>query len=107
MPYVSFVRNIKKACSTAGYDSQFYAGHSLRAGGATDLFVARVPDHIIKKAGRWKSDAALYYRSESDVCNAVKQGFGLIAKEIRSERLSGGSDRANLNLSRYEPNSLF
>ena len=53
-----------------------YSGHSLRAGGATDLFVARTPYYLIKKAGRWKSDAAmLYYRCDEDVCKAVAAAF--------------------------------
>jgi hypothetical protein len=53
-----------------------YTGHSLRAGGATDLFVARVPYHIVKKAGRWKSDAALvYYRDDDDVVAAISKAF--------------------------------
>jgi hypothetical protein len=67
---------IKECCVMIGLDSSKYSGHSLRAGGATDLFVARVPYYIIKKMGRWKSDAAmLYYRCEEDVENAVKIAF--------------------------------
>ena len=57
-------------------DSTRYSGHSLRAGGATDLFVARVPYYIIKKMGRWKSDAAmLYYRDDEDIRDAVTEAF--------------------------------
>jgi hypothetical protein len=52
---------IKKCCASIGLDSTRYSGHSLRAGGATDLFVARVPHYIVKKMGRWKSDAAMLY----------------------------------------------
>ena len=66
---------IKNAVRRIGLDPKRFANHSLRAGGATDLFVARVPYSAIKKAGRWKSDAAmLYYRSEDDVQAAVKEG---------------------------------
>ena len=58
-----------------------YSGHSLRAGGATDLFVARVPYYLIKKMERWKSDAAMvYYRSEEDVCHAVSKAFSLLSR---------------------------
>jgi hypothetical protein len=43
------------------------SGHFLRSGGATGLFVERAPYPMIKKMGRWKSDAAmLYYRSTED-----------------------------------------
>ena len=48
----------------------------IESGGATDLFVARVPYHIIKKRGRWVSDAAMiYYRDDEDVVNAVFEAF--------------------------------
>jgi len=62
-----------------GLDSRFYSGHSPRAGGATDVFVGRVPYYIIKKAGRWVSDAAMiYYRDDEDVVNAVANCFDLV-----------------------------
>lgn len=38
-----------------------YTGHSCRAGGATDLFEARIPARLIQLAGRWKSSAYLIY----------------------------------------------
>ena len=45
------------------------------------MFVVRVPYFLIKKMGRWRSDAAmLYYRSEEDVCLAVAAAFGLMPK---------------------------
>lgn len=64
-----------------GLNPELYSGHSLRAGGATDLFVAKVPYPIIKKAGRWKSDAALlYYRDEEDVAQVVTKAFEMLGK---------------------------
>lgn len=67
---------IKKEVLAAGLDPKFYSGHSLRAGGATDLFLARVPYYLIKKMGRWKSDAAmLYHRDDEDMEEAVYQAF--------------------------------
>ena len=72
---------IKRRAVKAGLTPDSFSGHSLRAGGATDLFVARVPYFLIKKMGRWRSDAAmLYYRSEEDVCLAVAAAFGLMPK---------------------------
>lgn len=69
---------IKKAVASVGLDPRKYSGHSLRAGGATDLFVARVPYYIIKKKGRWVSDAAmLYYRDEEDIQEAVSKAFAM------------------------------
>jgi hypothetical protein len=60
-----------------GVEPRFYSGHSFRAGGATDLFVAQVPYPVIKKMGRWRSDAALkYHRDEFDVAAVVASAFG-------------------------------
>ena len=70
-------KSIPYLVSLVGLSPKEYSGHSFRAGGATDLFTARVPYNIIKKYGRWKSDAALkYYRDELDVANAVALAFG-------------------------------
>ena len=58
-------------------DPSKYSGHSMRAGGATDLFTMRVPYYIIKKMGRWLSDAALvYFRDDEDVILTVASAFG-------------------------------
>jgi hypothetical protein len=75
-------RRIKVAVAKLGLDPKRYSGHSMRAGGATDLFMARVPYFIIKRMGRWKSDAAmLYYRADEDVRRSVKRGFSKMARE--------------------------
>jgi integrase len=76
---------IKQAVVSIGLDPQRFSGHSLRSGGATDLFEARVAYHIIKKMGRWKSDAAMrYYRSDEDVvCSKSCQ----LSKELLPECL--------------------
>lgn len=58
-----------------------YSGHSLRAGGATDLFASRVPYGIIKRLGRWKGESFLiYYRDEADVNQAVFAAFDALAE---------------------------
>jgi hypothetical protein len=68
---------IKERISIIGLDPAGYSGHSFRAGGATDLFVRRVPYNVIKSAGRWKSDVALrYYRDDQDVARTVASAFG-------------------------------
>ena len=81
---------IKKVAVYLGLNIADYSGHSLRAGGATDLFIKRVPYYHIKKIGRWKSDAALlYYRSDEDVYEVVQRAFGKLAGlgggELKSE----------------------
>jgi hypothetical protein len=78
-----FRKAIKQAVVSIGLDPQRFSGHSLRSGGATDRFEAKVAYHIIKKMGRWKSDAAMrYYRSEEDVVRAVKKAFSRMSKKI-------------------------
>ncbi len=78
-----FRKLIKLAVASIGLDPSKFSGHSLRSGGATDLFEARVPYHIIKKMGRWKSDAAMrYYRSEEDVLKAVRKAFNRMCKKV-------------------------
>lgn len=52
-----------------------YSGHSLRAGGATDLFNAKIPYPIIKLFGRWKSDAALRYFRDEKYENKIANKF--------------------------------
>jgi hypothetical protein len=72
---------IKEAVAQLGLDPKRYSGHSMRAGGATDLFVARVPYFIIKRMGRWTSDAAMvYYRAEEDVRHSVRGAFSKMAR---------------------------
>ena len=72
---------IKRAVRLIGLNPDFYSGHSLRAGGATDLFRANVSYANIKKFGRWKSDAALiYYRDEDAVAEAAALGFASLVE---------------------------
>lgn len=78
-------RDLKRYFAAAGLDPSQYSGHSLRAGGATDLFTAGTPYPVIKKAGRWKSDAALqYFRSRDHVAGEVAAAFG---RQFRDERV--------------------
>lgn len=73
----SWNRDLKRHFGAAGLDPCQYTGHSLRAGGATDLFTAGTPYPVIKKAGRWKSDTALqYFRERDHVAQEVARSFG-------------------------------
>ena len=68
--------SIKAFASSVGLDPRRYSGHSLRAGGATDMFARGLPYYVIKKMGRWKSDAALlYFRSEHSVARSAAKTF--------------------------------
>jgi len=79
---IGWLRSVVKGIAlTLGLDPSQYSTHSLRAGGATDLFTQRVPYYVIKKKGRWKSEAALvYYRDDEDVEEAVRKAFKQLSK---------------------------
>ena len=68
---------VKDAANQAGLNGSTFGAHSMRAGGATDLFRLGVYYPNIKKFGRWKSDTALiYYRDQEVVVDAVMKAFG-------------------------------
>ena len=72
---------IKVAIKAIGLDPTKFANHSLRAGGATDLFRCGVYYPTIKKFGRWSTDCALiYYRDDEGVSNAVFDGFAKLSQ---------------------------
>ena len=74
---VSWFRSaFRAALKKSGIEPHGFGTHSLRAGGATDLFKAGVSYPNIKKYGRWRSDAALiYYRDSDAVVDEVYKGF--------------------------------
>ena len=58
---------VKALATSIGPDPQYYSGHSLQVGAAPDMFELKLPYYVIKKLGRWNSDAALfYYRSDTE-----------------------------------------
>ena len=72
----AFGELIKSGVESIGLDRTRYSGHSCRAGGATDLFAAGTPYYVVKRYGRWKSDAALiYYRCESSIARCAAKAF--------------------------------
>ena len=88
--YDSLVSRIKAAAHSIGLPAEDYSGHSLRAGGATRLFVARAPYYISQRMGRWASDAALvYYRHEEDVLRAGSAAFKYVANPTSIYREGG------------------
>jgi hypothetical protein len=76
-----FRSKLKELVKRVGLHAPSYSTHSLRAGGATDLFVARVPYYIIKKMGRWTFDVAIEnFRNEDNVEEEVHKAFsGLVS----------------------------
>ena len=69
----SFIRHALKSIEL---NSALYGAHSLRAGGATDLFRLGVYYPNLKRFVRWKSDSALlYYRDQEKVVKSVMEAF--------------------------------
>ena len=74
----AFSETITKRAQLAGLTGDLsLSGHSLRAGGATDA--AKVTDiNLVRKHGRWKSDAVLLYvRDDAHASIAVNIGLGM------------------------------
>ena len=57
----ALVARIKRAVVMLDLATEDYSGHSLRAGGATDLFIAGTPYYVIKKMGRCLTDSVMTY----------------------------------------------
>ena len=75
-------------------DTQAYAGHSFRRGGATAMKLAGISDAIIQMHGRWKSDAfALYFDKQNiiDVRLLATQGMQTIASSAHMHAISHSS----------------
>ena len=68
-----------------GWEPTEFAGHSLRAGGATDLFNSNMPLASIMKIGRWKSVAAamVYFRDDRVIAEEAAQAFARMQSEGR------------------------
>ena len=56
-----FIRTIRAALLSAGYDPAAFAGHSFRRGAASSAAVAGYSDYEIQLLGRWRSDAYKLY----------------------------------------------
>ena len=71
------VSRLRLRIDNLGLDGKRFSGHGFRAGGATDLFNAKLPLPLVMKAGRWKTAEAClrYYRQNSVLAEVVAQIF--------------------------------
>ena len=59
---------VKNRADAAGYDEKTFAGHSLRAGFATEAFGKGVPELSVMRHGRWRSSTSMRgYIREGDL----------------------------------------
>ena len=56
---------VKAALKRIGVDPERYGSHSARRGGATAAAAQGIAMHLLKRHGRWKSDAVYAYISDS------------------------------------------
>lgn len=70
-------RRLDAMLTAIGEDATKYSVHSLRAGGATELFLSGASMAAVQTYGRWKSDTALiYFRDTSGVvAHAAARAF--------------------------------
>ena len=67
---------LKKALMAIGVDPKPYGSHSLRRGGATAAAALQVRMHVLKRHGRWASDAVyLYIQDPSEARVAVSRAI--------------------------------
>jgi len=82
---------IKAQVQHIGLDPTLYSGHSFRAGWATDMFNAQVPYYVIKKLGRWRSDAALlYYRDNRGAHLIATAALDRLHRSLQPGAVMGG-----------------
>ena len=84
--WVAYLRQVLKSM---GCCEREFAGHSLRAGGATDLFNGGMALASVMKVGRWESvDSALvYFRDDLRI---AKEAGATFAGCVMEKSLSGG-----------------
>ena len=56
---------VKRALASIGIDPKPYGSHSLRRGGATAAAKQKIRMHVLKRHGRWRSDAVYLYITDS------------------------------------------
>lgn len=67
-----FVKEVKRALRAAGVDETAYSGHSFRIGAATSAARSGVPAFLIKRLGRWESEAyQLYVQTPRETLAAI------------------------------------
>lgn len=72
-----FMREISTLIAASGFNTSNYSSHSFRKGGAVSLQQRGVADSIIKKMGRWRSDAYHLYLRQPAIDTIINAGSTL------------------------------
>jgi len=92
LSYDALVKCVKHDVQLCGRDPTEFAGHSFRAGGATDLFESgELSFAQIMKIGRWRTLEAclIYYREDLEVASRAGDVFGKQAGDYYHACVSG------------------
>ena len=74
----AFVREVRRALSSAGVDPGAYCGHTFRIGAATVAAAVGIEDSTIMTLGRWNSSAYLrYIRTPRELLASVSKADSL------------------------------
>ncbi len=73
----AFNETVKRWLSLIGVDPRLFGEHSARAGGATEAARLAVDLRLIKRQGRWKSDAVfIYIHDDTSSMLALQEALG-------------------------------
>lgn len=79
-----WIKLMRSKLDLIGLPSSAFSGHSLRAGGATDLFCLQLSLVNIMKYGRWKTqeECLVYFRDDLIISEEVNRLFQLCPKHF-------------------------
>lgn len=73
-----FIKHIRILLSNLGFNPSHFSGHSFRIGAASAASQHGVPEHVIKKLGRWKSACFATYIPNPQ--EEMAQAFSVLAQ---------------------------
>jgi len=90
----TFNHIVKSRLAAIGITDVEFGGHSCRAGGATEAARKKVETRLIKRHGRWKSDAVNIYLHDDDV-GSVQLNLAIGGFTYPSTNVQNGYDTAS------------
>lgn len=97
LPRQAFVDWVQGRLAACGYDEKEFGGHSMRAGGATDLHEGHAPEVIARMLGRWRSREAylIYIRLDptkraAAVSEAYSRAYSSAYQQTFDEQVAEG-----------------
>ena len=87
-------RTLERISALKGLPTKFYSIHSMRAGGATHLYLSKLPLDIIQRFGRWISPCFLVYLRYDNIAlrhlgRVYNTGNGVLNRQLSNVRADG------------------